>query len=164
MPRDPGGVLFDVCGCTEDFGDEVAQVIGVVSGIRDDMADAIQPLDQTACLRALPGLSRPRRGHGPSPPPLPWRDRNPDRQTERIDGGVDLRPLSAIAMQSLAGQWSGRLSSVRFRQPQARFLRGRIGVRLTDRRVDQDVFEIRVSAQRLEKTLPDARERPPPEP
>lgn len=82
MPRGPGGVLLDVCGCTEDFDDEVAQVIGVVGGIGDDMADALQPLDQTACLRAVA--------------PLPWRDRNPDRQTERIDGGVDLRRKAAF--------------------------------------------------------------------
>lgn len=82
MPRNSGGVLFDVCGGAEGFGDEVAQVIGVVCGVRDDMADAIQPLDQTARLRAVA--------------PLPRRDRDPDRQTERIDGGVDLRRQAAF--------------------------------------------------------------------
>ena len=57
-------------------GDEVAQVIGVVGGIRDDMADALQPVDQAARLWTAA--------------PLPQRDCEPDRQAERIHGGVDL--------------------------------------------------------------------------
>lgn len=82
MSGDPRRVLLDM-GCrTEAVGDEGAQVIRVVGRVRDDMADAIQPGDQTARLWAVA--------------PLPGRDRDPDRQAERVNGGVDLRRQAAL--------------------------------------------------------------------
>jgi len=69
-------VLLDLRSCVQLGGDEAAQVIGIVGGVGDDMADPLQPLDQTARLRAVA--------------PVPGRDLEPDGQAERIDGGVDL--------------------------------------------------------------------------
>ena len=70
------GRRFEVCA------DELAQVIGVISGICDDMADALQTFDQAACLRAIPPLTR--------------RNLEPDGQTERTNGSVDLRRQAAL--------------------------------------------------------------------
>ena len=75
-------ILFDLGHCHEFFVDEPAQVVGVIGGISDDMADALQPLDQAACLRAVA--------------PLSWRDLKADRQAEGVDGGMDLRRQSAF--------------------------------------------------------------------
>ena len=69
-------VLLDLSRRVELRADELPQVIGVIGGIGDDMANAFQPLDQAARLRAVAPLTR--------------RDLKPDRQAERVDGGVDL--------------------------------------------------------------------------
>ena len=71
-----GWVLLDLGGAPKRAGDEFAQMIGVIGGVGDDVANALQPLDQPARLRAVT--------------PLPGGDLEPDRQSERIDSGVDL--------------------------------------------------------------------------
>ena len=76
IPGDPRRVLPDMGRRAEALGNEQAEMIRVASRVRDDMTNAIQPLDQAARLRAV------------APPP--GRDRDPDRQAESIDGGVDL--------------------------------------------------------------------------
>ena len=70
-----GRVLLDLCGRAEVVGDEIAQMIGVVACLGDDVADPLQALDQPAGLRAVA--------------PVPGRDQKPDRQPRGIDGGMD---------------------------------------------------------------------------
>lgn len=50
MSRDPGRVLLEVGRCPEVMGNERTQMIRVISRVRDDMADALQSLDQAARL------------------------------------------------------------------------------------------------------------------
>ena len=77
----PAAVSFDLRRSSQLFHDEPAQGVGVVSGIGDDMADAFQPGQQPLCLGAVG--------------PLPGGQFEPDRQAERINGGVDLRRQTA---------------------------------------------------------------------
>lgn len=69
-------VLLDLGRCTDVVGDEGAQVVGVVGGVGDDVADAIEPFEQAAGLWAAAPMSR--------------RDLEAQRQTEGVDRGVDL--------------------------------------------------------------------------
>ena len=71
-----GRVLLDLRGRPQLVGDEVAEMVGVIARIGDYMTDVNQPCDQRAGLRAVA--------------PVPGCDQEPDRQTQRIDGGVDL--------------------------------------------------------------------------
>ena len=64
------------------FGNETAQVICIVGGVHDDMPDARQAFDQATRLRAIAPLARC--------------DYGPDRQAERVNGGVDLRGQPAF--------------------------------------------------------------------
>ena len=75
-------VLLDLRRRSKLGCDEVAQVIGVVARVHDDMADTAKPLDQAACLRAVAAVPR--------------RDREPDRQADCIDGGVDFGRQAAL--------------------------------------------------------------------
>ena len=54
----------------------------IIARVHDDVPDAFQPLDQPARLWTVA--------------PLPGRDREPDRQPERIHSGVDLRGQAAL--------------------------------------------------------------------
>lgn len=65
----------------EAIDDEAAQRFGVVSGVCDDMADAGKVADQPLGLRAVS--------------PVPGRDREPDRQAERVHGRMDIGRQSA---------------------------------------------------------------------
>ena len=65
----------DLGGGPQIVGDEAAQCVGVVSGIRDDVADADQTAEQPLGLRALG--------------PLAGRNREPDRQAERVHRRMD---------------------------------------------------------------------------
>lgn len=69
-------VLLDLRRRPEVGGDERSQVIGVVGGVGDDVADAVEPLEQFARLRAVA--------------PVPGRDLEAQRQPERVNGHVDL--------------------------------------------------------------------------
>lgn len=75
-----GWISFDMCARAQIVGNESAKVIGIVGRIHDHMLRVRQPSGQAARLRAVT--------------PLAGRDHGSDRQAERIDGGVDLRPLS----------------------------------------------------------------------
>ena len=63
--------------CPQSLDDEAAQRFGIISGIGDDIADAVQTLDQPFGLRAVGTLARG--------------DLEADRQAERVDDGVYLR-------------------------------------------------------------------------
>ena len=80
------------CG-VQVIGDEPAQRLGVVSGVGDDMADARPVSDQPLGLRAVGPMAR--------------RDREPDRQAERVHSRMDL------GRQTAAGAADG----VSFRPP-----------------------------------------------
>lgn len=69
------GVLLDLGAGAEIIADEATQAIGIVCSVRDDVANAMQPLDEAACLRTVA--------------PLAGRDRYAQWQAERIDGGMD---------------------------------------------------------------------------
>ncbi len=77
-----GWIALDMGLSTQVMGDEVAKVIGIVGRVHDHVLRLGQALDQTARLRAVA--------------PLPRRDREADRQAERIHGGVDLRRQAAF--------------------------------------------------------------------
>lgn len=68
------GVGLDLRSCTEVIGDEGAERIGVIGGIGDDMADALQTGQERLGLWAIAIL------------PRCWMD--PQRQADRIDGCV----------------------------------------------------------------------------
>ena len=72
----PSWVPFDMRGCAQIIGDEIAQVIGIVGRVHDDMLRLCQPLDQPARLRAVAPLTRC--------------DHRSDGQAKRVDGCVDL--------------------------------------------------------------------------
>ena len=82
MTDDAGRILFDLGCCFEVQANERAQVVGVIGGIGDHMTNPFQALDQATRLRAIAPLAR--------------RDLEADRQTERIDGGMDLRRQAAF--------------------------------------------------------------------
>ncbi len=82
-------IALDVGFGPKIIGDNAAQMIRVIGRIRDDMSDAAQPFDQASRLRAVAPLTR--------------RDDEPDRQPKRVNNGVDLGPLSAIAGNRLPG-------------------------------------------------------------
>lgn len=69
-------VALDLGGGVQVIGDEPAQRLGVVSGVGDDMADTRQVSDQPLGLRAVG--------------PMALRDREPDRQAERVHSRMDL--------------------------------------------------------------------------
>ena len=85
------------------------------------------------------------------------------RQAKRIHRRMDLGPLSHM-QACVAVQWSGRLWSGQYRQLQAPLLSGRVRMCPADRRVKKHVFKVRLSAERFEKTRPNTRNRPAPEP
>ena len=68
-------VLFDLRRCSKIIGDELTKMVSIICGVGHDMADANEPVDQPSRLRAIA--------------PLTGRDREADRQPERIDSGVD---------------------------------------------------------------------------
>ena len=67
---------------TKVFSDELAQMIGVIGGIRHHMPDARQPFNKAARLRAIT--------------PLPWGDDKGDWQVKRIHRGMDFRGQAAF--------------------------------------------------------------------
>ncbi len=68
------------CG-VQIIGDEAAQRLGVVARVSHDMTDTRKTRDQSFGLRAVGPMAR--------------RDREPDRQAERIECGMDLGRQSA---------------------------------------------------------------------
>jgi hypothetical protein len=74
VTHDPRRVLLDVGRGFEIIGDELAQVVGVVGRIRDDMGDTLKSLDQTAgwgLSPHCPGVMTMRTGN-PSASTLAW--------------------------------------------------------------------------------------------
>ena len=71
-----GRILLDLCTSAEFLGDKVAQAIGIVTGIGDDVAHPFEPRQQGLGFGAVA--------------PVPRRDREPHRQAEGIDRSVDL--------------------------------------------------------------------------
>ena len=78
----PCWIALDVNLSTKVISDKGAKVICVVGRIHDDVADTRQAFDQPTRLRAVAPLAR--------------RDRAPDRQTERINSGMDFRRQTAF--------------------------------------------------------------------
>lgn len=72
----PCWVSLDVRGCTQIIGDESAQMIGIVSGVHDDVLRFRQPFDEPKRLRAIT--------------PLTGRDDSSNWQAKGIDCGMDL--------------------------------------------------------------------------
>lgn len=117
--------------------DQGPQMAGVTGRIRDDMADALEPLDQGRSLRTGAALaSRRDQPHG---------------EPKGIDGGVDL-----------GGQAAARTPDPVSLSPPPSARRIRVG--FPYRAVDEEVVEVGVRAQVIEKALPYPRDRPPSEP
>ena len=70
-----GGIALDIGLRAKAFRDELAQMIGVISRIHDDVSRVCQPCDQAPRLGAIT--------------PLPGGDRETDRQTKRIHRRVN---------------------------------------------------------------------------
>ena len=70
------GIGFDLSSCAQVVSDEVAQVVGIICGIANDVAHTTQPCNQATRLRRVA--------------PLAGCDRRANRQAKRIDRGVNL--------------------------------------------------------------------------
>ena len=77
-----GGVLLDQRLGSQLLLDEVAQIVGIIGGVRHDVADAVKTLDQATRLWAVA--------------PLSGREHEADRQTKRVDCRMDLGGQAAI--------------------------------------------------------------------
>jgi len=75
-------VLLDLRHSVKIVGNETAQMIRILGRIRHYMSDALQPLDQTACLRTIT--------------PLAGGDNEADRQTKCIDRCMDFRGQTTL--------------------------------------------------------------------
>lgn len=71
-----------MCGCVQIIGDETAQMVGIVSGVHDDMLRIRETLDQPKRLRAIT--------------PLAGRDDNSDRQSKSVNCGMYLGGQAAF--------------------------------------------------------------------
>ena len=77
----PAAVALDLRRGSQPFGDEPARVFGVVSCVGNDVANIPEVFEQTFRLGAVG--------------PLAGGEFEPDRQAERINGGMDLGRQSA---------------------------------------------------------------------
>ena len=75
-------ILLDLSRCPKIVSDELAEVIGIIGGIRHDVADAGHARDQPLRLRTVA--------------PLAGRDGKADRQPERVHGGVNFGGQAAL--------------------------------------------------------------------
>lgn len=92
-----GLVLLDLGLCAKAVDDESPQVVRVIGRVGNHMADAGQAFDQSAGLGAIA--------------PMAGRDREPDRQAERIDRGMEVL-IAGLRRQHLVLQSTDTLESI----------------------------------------------------